>query len=301
MKSSTIAKFLVAFSGMAWGVFWIPLHRLEQAGMSKEWAVIFFNLLPSLLILPVAVACWRRVLSGGWLAFAAGLAMGTTQIFYALAFLHTDVVRAITLFYLNPVWTAVAARYLLGERLGSSGLFAMLMAFAGMGMVLHTGMGLPLPENTGDWFAIIAGFAWAAAVILLRFQPAGDPIGLTVHALLWTGFGLIPIAAIAGLGTFPGWPVITAELWWLVPFIVLVLMSGVFASMWAVPKLSPNLVTLIYMTEISTAAVTAALFADQEFTLLDGIGIALITLAGAFTSIWQMLRKRSGSVQPGNP
>jgi drug/metabolite transporter (DMT)-like permease len=70
---------------------------------------------------------------------------------------------------------------------------------------------------------------------------------------------------------------------------MLVLMTGVFTSMWGVPLLSPNLVSLLYMTEISTAAITAALLADEEFTLLDGIGVAFIALAGAFSSIWQML------------
>jgi drug/metabolite transporter (DMT)-like permease len=89
--------------------------------------------------------------------------------------------------------------------------------------------------------------------------------------------------------TVPVWSTIAGELWWLLPFVILVLMTGVFTSMWGVPKLSPNLVTLLYMTEISTAAVTAALLSDEEFTLLDGIGVTLIALAGAFTSIWHLL------------
>lgn len=289
MKSETLAKLLVAYSGIAWGLFWLPLHSLEQAGLTAMWAVILFNLVPSILVLPLAMARWRRLLSGSWLLFAAGIAMGFTQIFYALALLNTEVVRAITLFYLNPVLTAIFARILLGERLGASGLVAMALAFGGMAMVLHTGLSLPLPSSAGDWFAIIAAFAWSASIIFLRLQPEGDPTDLTIHALLWTALGLVPVALIAGLQTMPAWSVVSSQLWWLVPFVVLVLITGVFTSMWGVPKLSPNLVSLLYMTEIGTAAISAALLSDQEFTLLDGVGVVLIALAGAFTSIVQML------------
>jgi drug/metabolite transporter (DMT)-like permease len=218
--------------------------------------------------------------------------MGITQIFYALALLNTEVVRAITLFYLNPVWTAILARLLLGEKLGGVGIIAMLFAFIGMALVLHTGFSLPLPQSAGDWYAILAGIAWATSVILLRFQPEGDPVALTVHALIWTGIGLLPVIWLAW-DDVPAMALVVAEFWWLLPFVIGVLMTGVFASMWAVPKLSPNLVSLLYMTEISTAAVTAALFSNQPFTLTDGIGVALIALAGALTSIVQMARART--------
>lgn len=292
MKSETLAKWLVAFSGIAWGLFWLPLYQLEKSGFTPLWAVIIFNLLPSLLILPVAVARWKSVTSGGRLIVAAGIAMGITQIFYALALLNTEVVRAITLFYLNPVWTAILARLLLGEKLGGVGIIAMLFAFIGMALVLHTGFSLPLPQSAGDWYAILAGIAWATSVILLRFQPEGDPVALTVHALIWTGIGLLPVIWLAW-DDVPAMALVVAEFWWLLPFVIGVLMTGVFASMWAVPKLSPNLVSLLYMTEISTAAVTAALFSNQPFTLTDGIGVALIALAGALTSIVQMARART--------
>ena len=285
MKTETIAKLCVAYSGVAWGLFWIPLHILGDHGFTAYWASYVFNMLPALIVLPLAIWRWRQMRAGGIMLVATGIAMGLTQIFYSLSVVHTDVVRAITIFYLNPVWTALLARFLLGEKLGLVGLVSFGLAFFGMSLVLRTGLSLPLPQFLGDWFAIAAGFAWAASVILLRLQPHGEPLDLGMQSMLWTGLFLLPMPFLADMGAAPSLALIAAQLWWLLPFLVLVLMTGVFTAMWAVPKLSPNLVTLIYMTEISTAAITAALFADQGFTLQDAVGVTLIALAGALSSL----------------
>lgn len=290
MKTETLAKLFVAYSGIAWGLFWIPLHQLTSHGFGSYWATYVFNMIPALLVLPIAMWRWRQVRSGGWLLIATGIGMGLTQIFYALAMLHTEIVRAITIFYLNPLWTAILARILLGERLGLLGLVSMALAFFGMALVLRSGFSLPVPRNVGDWYAVVAGLAWASAVILLRYQQHGKPLDLGMQSMLWTGLFLLPMPFLVNMGAPPALPQIAAELWWLLPFLVVVLMTGVFASMWAVPKLSPNLVSLIYMTEISTAAITAALFADQGFTMQDAAGVMLITLAGALSSIVATVR-----------
>lgn len=285
MKTDTLAKLCVAYSGVAWGLFWMPLHALTANGLTPHWAAFMFNFIPALLVLPFMLWRWRRMRSGGILLLATGVAMGLTQVFYAMALLHTEVVRAITIFYLNPVWTALAAHFLLHERLGWSGVLSMGLAFLGMGLVLHSGFSFPLPRNAGDWYAIVAGFAWAASVILLRLQPHIEPFDLGIQSMSWTGLFLLLMPLMVSMGEPPTAQLVIAQLWWLLPFLVLVLMTGIFSSMWAVPKLPANLVTLIYMTEISTAAITAALFADQSFTMQDALGVSLITLAGALSSI----------------
>ena len=290
MKSETLAKLCVAYSGIAWGLFWLPLHGMTAGGMTPEWAVFVFNIIPTIIVLPIVIWRWRQGLAGGLMLAAAGLAMGMTQIFYALSVLHTEVVRAITIFYLNPVWTALMARFLLGEKLGLVGLLSMILAFLGMSLVLRSGFSLPLPRNLGDWSAIIASVAWASSVILLRMQPHGHPVDLGAHSMLWTGVLMIPMPFVLSMGTPPALASIVPLLWWLLPFVILVMMTGIFVSMWAVPKLPPNLVSLIYMTEISTAAITAALFASQPFGWQDALGVVLITLAGALSSIIVTMR-----------
>jgi len=78
---------------------------------------------------------------------------------------------------------------------------------------------------------------------------------------------------------------------WLVPVIVVVVMSGVYASMWGAPKLNPGIVGLLFMTEISVGAITAALWSGDPCGWREVIGIVLITAAGVIESVWDLLAR----------
>ena len=114
MRSENLAKLAVALSGIAWGLFWIPLRGLNGAGIDAFWSFIIFNATPAIILLPLFLARWRQQRAGGFWLFAIGLSMALTQFFYSLAFLHTEIVRAMILFYFNPVWATIMARVFLG-------------------------------------------------------------------------------------------------------------------------------------------------------------------------------------------
>ena len=115
MRTENLAKIAVAFSGVAWGLFWIPLRGLHGAGIDAFWAFVIFNATPAIILLPLFLARRRQQRAGGIWLFAIGLAMGLTQFFYSLSLLHTEIVRAMILFYFNPVWATIMARVFLGE------------------------------------------------------------------------------------------------------------------------------------------------------------------------------------------
>jgi hypothetical protein len=68
MKTETLAKFACAYSGLVWGLFWIPVRHLDAAGITGLWAIFYFYALPFALSLPMLLLRWRPMLSGGlWL------------------------------------------------------------------------------------------------------------------------------------------------------------------------------------------------------------------------------------------
>ena len=81
-----------------------------------------------------------------------------------------------------------------------------------------------------------------------------------------------------------------AQLWWLVPTMIVVVMTGVYAALWGAPKLSPGLVGLLFMTEISVGAITAAIWSGDPFGMREVIGIVLISLAGILESVIDIWR-----------
>jgi drug/metabolite transporter (DMT)-like permease len=292
MQKETLAKLMVAYSGVCWGLFWIPLRALESAGLDKSWAIVAFNGLPALLIVPLALWRWRKLAAGGpWMA-ATGIAMAATQLLYSLSLLNTQIVDALVLFYLNPVWAALMAWYFYGERMTPLRLLSVALAFLGMAIALNTGPALPLPKNLGDWLAVAAGFGWAAAIILLKRQQDAAPLDLTIQNFAWTGILLIPIVGLADWTAAPAFALMASQLWWLLPFILAVTMTGVYSSMWAVPLLPAGIVGLLYMTEISSGAISAALLAGEPFGWREATGIALITLAGALESLVDLWNSR---------
>jgi drug/metabolite transporter (DMT)-like permease len=294
MQRLTLAKLMVAYSGVAWGLFWLPLRTLEAAGIGKLWTLLLFNGLPFLLALPVIAWRWRT-LAHGWRLWSVGLAMGATQVLYSLSLLKTEVVDAIVLFYLNPIWAMLLARIFLGERLTPLRWMAIAMAFVGMATVLGTGATLPIPKNSGDWLAVAAGMGWAASIILLKFNQDARPIDLTLQNCIGTAILLVPLVWLMDPGAAPAAGIVAAQLWWLIPFIILVFMTGVYSSMWAVPLLPPAIVGLLYMTEISSGAISAALLSGERLGWREAIGIALITLAGALESLVEIWRTKQAA------
>ena len=55
------ASLACAYSGVAWGLFWIPLRGMDGAGVTDAWATVLFYGVPLILFFPWIVVNWRRI------------------------------------------------------------------------------------------------------------------------------------------------------------------------------------------------------------------------------------------------
>ena len=161
-----------------------------------------------------------------------------------------------------------------------------------MFIILGIDQGIPWPRNAGDWAAVVAGVAWASSIVLLRHHHGQKPIDLFIQNFMWTGAMLLALLAFAGTGGAPPLGLVVSQLWWLLPFILFIAMVGVYISMWAVPLLAPAVVGVLYMTEISAAAISSALWSGEPFGIREILGIALITVAAVLESVRDLWRER---------
>jgi drug/metabolite transporter (DMT)-like permease len=289
INEATLAKLAVAYSGFAWGLFWLPLRALDGAGIHGLWAVILFQALPGLLLLPVLALRWRQAHSHRATLMLLGLATAVPMVLYSASLLATDILRAMVLFYMMPVWSTVLDRLVFGTRVNPVRLAAIALAFAAMAIMFGEGVGLPLPRNAGDVMALAAGFLWSLATVLLRRGEDQSPLDLAGHFFLWSSLLATGLVALAPLPA-PPLALVAAQLWWLVPSLAVVVMTGVYASMWGAPKISPGLSGLLYMTEISAGTITAALWSGEAFGWREAVGVALITLVGALEGLIDVWR-----------
>ena len=301
MKTETQAKLACAFAGVVWGIFWIPLRAMDQAGITGAWATATMYLCPFLLLLPVIAWRWRRMLRGGVGLQVTGMVTAASLVLYADALIYTEVIRAMLLYYLTPVWSTLLARIYLKEPITLSRWIAIALGFSGIMVIFGADTGVPWPRNTGDWMGLASGMFWAVAAVRMRSDKKNHAIEFTTAQFGWgtllaIGIALLPLA---GAGPAPELERVAGVLPWLL-LVLLVVVPGTFAAMWGTPLLSPGIVALLFMTEISVGTVTAALWAGEPFGAREIIGILLISGAGLAESLKAPLARRRNTIRRGN-
>ncbi len=304
----TLAKLACALAGALWGLFWFPLRWLAEAGVEGPWIGVVFFAVQTLCLLPFVLSGWRDMWAArNGLTLTTFLA-GSALAMYSLGVIYTDVIRAMLLFYLTPLWSTLLARAVLGEPITGMRWLAIALALAGMLVIFGADVGLPWPRNVGDWMGLASGVLWAFAAVRLNQDHASQPAHITFGFLTW---GLLICLAtvvlpLPGAHSAPSPGAVAGTLYWLVPLVALLAVPGAYAAMWGTRLIDPGIVGILFMTEIIVGTITVAIWAGEPFGLRELLGVVLITAAGLLESVWVLVkgRPRSGVAQkrgPGSP
>ena len=298
----TRAKLACALAGVVWGLFWIPLRAMDQAGISGAWATAMLYFWPLLLLLPLAAWRWRRMLRGGAGLQVTGMVTAASLVLYADALIYTEVIRAMMLFYLTPVWSTLLARIFLNEPITLARWIALALGLSGMLVIFGVDAGIPWPRNLGDWMGLASGVTWAVAAVRMRGDNQNHAIEFTTVQFGWGTLLALGIAflPLAGAGPVPDLERVAGALPWLLPVVLFVVIPGTFAALWGTPLLSPGIVGILFMTEISVGAVTAALWAGEPFGAREITGILLISGAGIAESLQASFARRRTKAGTGS-
>jgi drug/metabolite transporter (DMT)-like permease len=272
------ASLACAYSGVAWGLFWIPLRGMDSAGVTDAWSTVLFYSVPLVLFSPWIFRNWRRIARCGWQLHFIGLATGASLVFL--------------LYYTTPVWSLLLARMVLGETINAARILAILFGLAGMLVMFGVDTGFPWPRNSGDWMALIGAVGWAVAAVLLRKDDGSRSMEICSVYFFYGVIAAIALAIspMAGDIEVPAWSAIIDVLPWTIP-IALIVIPGAYAAFWGAPHLNPGVVGLLMMTEISVGGITAAIWANEPLGVRELTGIGLITLAGLSEFIYAPMRR----------
>lgn len=288
------------FAGVSWGLFWIPLRLVEGFGLSAPWAMAVFTLVPTLLCLPVAWMFRRDYVTGGR-GLTGGILGGVAFALYAASLLYTDVVRAVLLFYLMPIWGFLLGWLILGDRMTWLRWLSIALGIIGLAVIFADDTGLPLPRNIGEWCGLISGMIWAVGCLLILVDERVDPRIHAVNFFAVGAFVSIVAAFLAnanGLSVSPDWEPLRKALLWMIPIsLVLVLPAG-FATIYAPTKLNPGVVGLLFMLEIVVATITAAIWAGEPIGPREYAGLALVLSAGVLEPFGALMHPKTGEA-PG--
>lgn len=294
MAATAVAGLL----GLAWGLFWIPMRRIDAVGLTGPWATVTVYFALAVLVLPLWLWRGRAPSEADRAAVVlAGIAGGLSLALYATAFLYTDVIRAILLYYMTPVWSALMERVFFGRPLGPARLLALVSGLTGLCLVLGVADGFPLPRNLGDWMALGGGVFWSVMSIAIYRADRPEPLAFASwNALAAVGFSLA-LALLAGTALPEPAAVLPALPWVLLLAWGLILGSTLLVP-WTTRHAGPTRIGLMYMLETPVAGFTAAWLTEEHIGMGEILGAALIMAAALLDTVWGQTRPTAPAEPP---
>jgi len=270
------------FTTALWGIFWLPLRKIEANGIPGIWAVIGIYLVPLTIMLPLVVYRRKSLLQHKRAVTIAGMAIGLGLCFYAVALLHTSIIRTILLFYMTPIWATLLAWLILKEKPNTTRWFAIGIGLAGVVLILSTksSTGTTTALNIGDLLALLAGFSWGYGTVALKQNPHVPAIDVVPSQYLWACIAAVFAALmLPGTATAP-----SAEQWInalpiIVGFFVLLLLPSIYICTRISQILSPGRVGILMMSEVLVAVISASLLTGETILPMEWIAGTLIVLA----------------------
>lgn len=276
----------LVFNAFVWGVSWWPFRELQHRGVHALWSTaLMYALAVACLVLlrPQALRGWRAQPLLWLLAAAAGM----TNVGFNWAVTIGDVVRVVLLFYLMPAWSVLLAWIVLGERPGARALVRLVLALAGVSIVLGPeGGGWPWPRGLADFLALAGGFSFALTNVLLRRLHA-VPAPSRVLAMFGGGTLLAGSVALVGLlqgavpplpAPAPGW--ITVGLLLAAAFLV-----GNLALQYGAARLPAHTTALVMLSEVVFASLSSIALGAAQPQPRTFLGGALIIAAAAWSAL----------------
>jgi len=273
---------LVALS-IVWGLTWpamrialseIPPFSMRMISLSLGTATLF-----------AIVALQRRKFALGGLkdwahvAIAAVLNIVGFTMLSAFALMMAATSRVTILSYTMPIWAALFAHVVLGERLDRARVLALALCVAGMAILIW-----PLAQHgvpAGLMLAVATGVSWAAGTVYVKWaQIDGDQITVAAWQLA-VGFLIIVIGLVLVEGV-PHFERVHAPAW------VSTIFTGIVGSGFAyflwfkiIGRLSAMTASLGVLSVPVIGVLATALILGELPTLPDVIGFALIFAASA--------------------
>lgn len=275
-----LAAGALLLNALVWGVSWWPFRAMQDLGLHPLWAtaLIFgFALLCLTAFKPSAWRGFKKHPGLWWLLLATGL----TNVGFNWAVTVGDVVRAVLLFYLMPAWVVLLAWPMLGEKPSAGPLMRLALALTGVVVVLKTPESpWPVPESLADGLALMGGFCFALTNILLK-KLNQTPGEARMLAMFGGGAAMATLAALLGMGlgvvTAP--PALAWSWGGLVLVLSLAFLTGNLALQYGAARLSASATSLIMLSEVVFASVSAVWLGAGQLSTSTLVGGALILLA----------------------
>lgn len=282
-----------------WGVIWYPFRFLREAGITPQLSSFLVYSMITVagvtLFWPVFRRHWR--LSPHMLILL--LAFGWTNFGYTKAMTDGVVMRALLLFYLTPLWTALLSWLLLKEKLSQIGWGVVGVSLLGCAVILWdpkamaSGQWLSQPY---EWMALSAGIAFSFGQTISRKAQSLPPV--VKSSAIWLGTAVMGFATASAHGELGLIADINLAHWLVLLLLAVVLISTSVISQFSLTVLTANQNMTLMLTELVIAAASAFFLAGELMQPHEWLGGALIVGASLFSGKMARQAKAAVSLAP---
>ncbi len=269
-------------ASLFWGCAWLPLKALGEAGLDGL-SLAFATF--SLLAIVTLFFAFRQPGSGNSASALVLIALlgGGANLAFTLAMVYGEVVRAMVLFYLLPLWGMLGGRLILGERVDGMRWLGVGLALTGAWLVLGGVDILKSVPSGFELFGLLAGFLYAMNNLVFR-RVQELPLSAKLSAMF------IGCASLAGVGL-----VVTGVSW--LPSVAPLVWGGValYALGWLLPAnlgaqygvthLEAGRASVILILELLAALVSATLIGGEQMAPLEWAGALMILIAALIEAL----------------
>lgn len=287
--------FYLVVAGVAWGTAGAAASLVYRVSDIGPLSLSFWRCVGGLVLLLGALALRRRRAATASVQTRAveprrrrlirvlgtgiGLAVFQSAYFAAVEETGLAVATVVTL-GAGPVLIALGAMLTMGERLGASGLFAVVGALAGLAVLVLGGDGATV-RPLGIAYAVLAAAGYAAITLLTRRlgQDGGktDALSTTAWAFAVAALCVAPLAGAEGLLPHTSEP---AQVLWLLLYVAAVPTALAYALYFAgAAVVRAATVSVIMLLEPVSAAVIAVVLLGERLTAATVVGTLLLLAA----------------------
>jgi drug/metabolite transporter (DMT)-like permease len=282
-SADATARLMLVAVGLAWGLTWVAM-KIALQQVPPFSMRIGTSGIATLTLLAIALVQRRdlrigSIRTGLHLVVSGTLNVASFTLFSAFAQLATTTARVAVLTYTMPIWAALLARPILGERLDRTRGIALLLCIIGLAILIHPLIGTG--DVAGLTLALATAVSWACGTVYLKWahidaHPFAIATWQVIVALVITVIGLFIVE-----GSLHLWPVRPITLG-------AVVFAGLFGSAFAyllwfeiVRRLSAMTASLGVLSSPVVGVIASVLVLGERPTTSDIIGFTLILAAAA--------------------
>jgi drug/metabolite transporter (DMT)-like permease len=277
------ARLMLVAVSLAWGLTWpamkIALGEFPPFSMRLGTSGIATLTLFTLALVQRRDIRIRNAVTGLHLVVAGSLNVACFTVLTAFAQLATTTSRVAVLTYSMPIWAALFARIVLGERLTTVRSIALLLCVGGLAVLIQPLIGTG--DVVGIALALTTAVSWAAGTVYLKWARIdADPMAIALWQLVVAlGFTIVGLLLVEGSPHL--WPVDLVPLGALV-FSGLVGSALAYLLWFEIVRRLPAMTASLGVLSAPVVGIAGSLLVlGERPSLHDVIGFVLILAAAA--------------------